>query len=138
MLLADTHVLIEFLRGDPRLAGPVRNLIEEAFAQAELAVSAMSVVEAVRLHEAGKVSLGLESQEWAATQIRGGLHVVPVDTRIAALAPQLPREGFHTDPADQMIVATTILVGCPLVTGDRQIITWSEQTGRIQFVDARG
>ena len=86
---------------------------------------------------AEKVSLGAEPQEWVATQVRGGLHVIPVDTRIAALAPQLPREGFHTDPADQMIVATTILVGCPLVTGDQQIITWSEQTGRIQLVDAR-
>lgn len=137
MLLADTHVLIEFERGDPRLSVPARRLVGEAFAQGELAVSAITIVEAVRLHETGKLKLGSDPNQWVTTQIRRGLSVIPVDARIAALAPQLPRDGFHTDPGDQMIAATAILTGYPVVTGDRQTVAWAEQDKRIDIVDAR-
>ena len=137
MLLADTHVLLEFQRGDPRLSVPARGLVADAFARGELAVSAISIVEAVRLHEAKRIKLGSDPNQWVMTQIRRGLSVVPVDARIAALAPQLPRDGFHADPGDQMIVATAILTGYPLVTGDQQTVAWAEQENRIDFVDAR-
>jgi len=137
MLLADTHVLLEFQRGDLRLSVPARGLVADAFARGELAVSAISIVEAVRLHEAKRIKLGSDPNQWVTTQIRRGLSVVSVDARIAALAPQLPRDGFHADPGDQMIVATAILTGYPLVTGDRQTVAWAEQENRIDFVDAR-
>ena len=138
MLLADTHVLLEFQRGDPRLSVSARRLVGEAFAQGELAVSAITVVEAVRLHEAGRIKLGSDPNQWVTTQIRRGLSVIPVDARIATLAPQLPRDGFHADPGDQMIAATAILTGYPVVTGDRQTVAWAEQENRIDIVDARG
>ncbi len=137
MLLVDTHVLIEFLRGDARLSMPIQNLVGESFSQGRLAVSAMSIVEAVRLHEYGKIGLGFSPDDWVATQVRAGLHVVPVDARIAALAPQLPKKGFHTDPVDQLIAATAVLTGHLFVTGDRQIISWAEQARLIEFLDAR-
>lgn len=138
MLLADTHVLLEFQRGDSRLSVSARRLVGEAFAQGELAVSAITIVEAVRFHEAGRIKLGSDPDKWVTTQIRRGLHVIPVDARIAALAPQLPRAGFHADPGDQMIAATAILTGYPVVTGDRQTVAWAEQESRLDIVDARG
>lgn len=137
MLLVDTHVLIEFLRGDVRLSMSVQKLVGESFSQGHLAVSAMSIVEAVRLHEHGKIDLGFSPDDWVSTQVRAGLHVVPVDARIAALAPQLSKKGFHTDPVDQLIAGTAVLTGHLFVTGDRQIISWAKQAGLIEFVDAR-
>ena len=34
--------------------------------------------------------------------------------------------GFHSDPADQVIVATSRVLGLPLVTSDKQILEFAE------------
>jgi len=41
---------------------------------------------------------------------------------------------FHGDPADRIIVATTILTGSSLVTADEKILNWE---GLAQKVNAR-
>jgi PIN domain nuclease of toxin-antitoxin system len=35
-------------------------------------------------------------------------------------------EGFHRDPADQLIVATSRVLGMPVVTADQRIIRFGE------------
>ena len=52
--------------------------------------------------------------------------------RIAELTPEIVVEstellkGFHRDPADQIIVATSRVLGMPVVTADQRIIQFGE------------
>jgi PIN domain nuclease of toxin-antitoxin system len=45
---------------------------------------------------------------------------VPIDNRIAVRSTQLPPE-VGTDPADRMILATSLILGMSLVTKDRRM-----------------
>ena len=45
----------------------------------------------------------------------------------------------HRDPADRMLIATAIALGCPLVTYDERIIAFARRDGRRQgFTVASG
>ena len=51
--------------------------------------------------------------------------------RIADLTPEIAVEstnlkGFHRDPADQIIVATSRVLGMPVVTADQRIIQFGD------------
>jgi PIN domain nuclease of toxin-antitoxin system len=52
-----------------------------------------------------------------------GVRLLPLTPEIAAASTQLPGT-FHKDPADQMIVATAIVQGLPLLTMDAKIIAY--------------
>jgi PIN domain nuclease of toxin-antitoxin system len=49
-----------------------------------------------------------------------GVRLLPLSPDIAAESANLPRE-FHKDPADQIIVATSRILGAALVTADEKI-----------------
>jgi PIN domain nuclease of toxin-antitoxin system len=51
--------------------------------------------------------------------------------KVADLSPEITAEstvmrGFHSDPADQIIVATSRILGQPLVTSDKKILEFPE------------
>jgi len=53
------------------------------------------------------------------------------DIKVADLSPEIAVEsavlhGFYRDPADQIIVATSRILGIPLITSDKQILEFSE------------
>jgi PIN domain nuclease of toxin-antitoxin system len=54
-----------------------------------------------------------------------------MDISIADLSPEIAVEstqlkGFHKDPADQIIVATSRVLGVPLLTSDRRILDFPD------------
>jgi hypothetical protein len=54
-----------------------------------------------------------------------------MDISIAALSPEIAVEStqlkeFHNDPADQIIVATSRVLGISLLTSDRRILDFSD------------
>jgi len=51
------------------------------------------------------------------------VHLIELTPRIAVESTQLPAP-FHRDPADQIIVATARVYGCPLVTLDGKILSY--------------
>jgi len=53
-----------------------------------------------------------------------GVQLLPLAPEIAIESTRLPGE-FHRDPADQMIVATARVYGCPLVTSDGKLLEYS-------------
>jgi len=54
---------------------------------------------------------------------------VPLNHEAAVRAYNLP--GFaHRDPADRLLIATAIELGCPLVTYDQHITEFASQWGR--------
>ena len=131
MILIDTHVLLWMLVHDTRLGERSRETIDRSWAENEAAASAMSFWEVAMLQEKGRVTMPVDVSSWRYTLLQDGLIEIPVDGGIAIRANQLP--GFHSDPADRLIVATA-LEGHTLVTSDRRILAWPGQLGRL---DAR-
>lgn len=131
MILLDTHVLVWSRSGAPRLGPQCRALITEALRAEALAVSAFSFWELALLREKGRLALLGDIAAWRARLLDQGLNEVPVDGEIGIRANAL--EGFHSDPADRIIVATA-LGGHRLLTADRRILAWG---GSLDRQDAR-
>ncbi len=51
-----------------------------------------------------------------------GVQLLELTLPIVVKATQL--QGFHNDPADQLIVATAQVYGCPLLTADAKILNY--------------
>jgi PIN domain nuclease of toxin-antitoxin system len=74
------------------------------------------------LEKKGRLEFKISALDWVRRCERlSFLKFVPVDNEIARVAVQLPGE-LHPDPADRMIVATSLILGAPLVTKDRRIL----------------
>jgi PIN domain nuclease of toxin-antitoxin system len=73
------------------------------------------------LVDRGRLELTMPVHDWLARSEAAALfRFVPVDNRIAVRAVELP--GFaHRDPADRIIVATALVEGATLITGDDRL-----------------
>ena len=131
MIILDTHVLIWLLLNDDRIGEQTRGVIRNAWAESDVAVSAITFWEVAMLHEKERLSLLADIESWRAGLLDSGLIEIAVDGRVGIRAAEL--EDFHADPADRVIVATT-LEGHRLVTADRRILGWS---GNLDRLDAR-
>ncbi len=131
LILLDTHALVWLDAGDERLGRRALRLIDEAFAEDDLAVSAISFWEVAMLEVKGRLSLHQRAESWRGDLLDRGLLEIPVDGETGIRAAGL--EGFHGDPADRLIVATA-LAGHRLVTADENILDWS---GVLLTSDAR-
>ncbi len=110
MLNLDTHVLVHALEG--RLLPA-----EEALLGAhDWGISAIVLWELAKLVQLGRLTLDLDDPEVVAAL--GQLHVWPLDLAVARASTRLD---FRGDPADEVIAATSLVHGVPLVTRDRVI-----------------
>ena len=86
-------------------------------------LSAISLWETAMLIERRRIEFTTPVARWlrevTAPQI---VELVPVTVDVAAEVAALPGT-FHRDPADRIIVATSRILGLPLITDDRQILT---------------
>ena len=109
-----------------------RIAFDRALASNELAASAISFWEAGLLKARGRIALDEEVGQWRQILLREGLVEIPVDGDIAIRAAAL--ENFHRDPADRIIVATT-LGGHQLLTADRRILDWPGPLNRLDATE---
>lgn len=137
LTLLDTNVLIRLRSGDPLIGPRTRQLLREAAEQKSLAVSAVSFHEVSRLSRDGVINLNMPVYDWCRRCIGSGVIAIPIGWEIAAAAPLLADEGFHGDPFDQTIVATAIGQGIPLVSTDKAMLEWADQTGQLEVLNAR-
>ena len=87
-----------------------------------IGVSAISCWEVAKLCEYGRLELPVGLSEWFREALRyPGVSVLELTPEIAVESTRLPGR-FHSDPADQIIVATARVHGCPLVTSDDKIV----------------
>jgi PIN domain nuclease of toxin-antitoxin system len=121
LILLDTHALVWLDAGDERLGRRARRLIDQALAEDDLAVSAISFWEVAMLEAKGRLRLHQEPQSWRGDLLDRGLLELPVDGETGVRAARLA--DFHGDPADRLIVATA-LAGHRLVTADERILGW--------------
>ena len=122
MIVLDTHAWVWWVSSPDRLPGPARSAVERTVADGEsLFISSISAWEVAMLAARGRLELTAGVDAWiAAAEAVPFIEFVPVNNRIAVRAVTL--EGFaHRDPADRIIVSTTLSLGATLVTGDRRL-----------------
>ena len=110
MLNLDTHVLVFALTGE------LRPRERELLSGSNWAVSAIVLWELAKLAQLGRLEVDLEDVE--VVRALGQLHVWPIDLEVARVSTRLD---FRGDPADELIAATSVVHGVPLLTRDRTI-----------------
>ena len=138
MILLDTHILVWSVTDDTRrLPGSVMDAIDAAMAKREASVSAATFWElALKRRMFRDILPSLPPPADLHTAVLGaGLVEIPVSGSLWIEAVELTDDRFHTDPADQLIVATAIRFGHELFTRDDRILSWARRTQRVELYD---
>ena len=123
MILLDTHIWVWLVSNTQHLRPRHRELLLLHEANG-LGVSIISCWEVAKLVEKGRLALQEPVGEWIAAALdRPHITLLPLTPEIAVDATQLPT-GFHSDPADQLIVATSRILSIPLFTADAKILAY--------------
>ena len=112
MLNLDTHILIHAFAGE--LTEKERRLLTRN----QWSISAIVLWELDKLFQLGRFSLDIDTPEFARALSR--IHLWPVDL---AVCRRIRALDFQSDPADEIIAATSLVHNVPLVTRDRRIRT---------------
>lgn len=130
-LLLDTHIVLWLNSGDERLGEATRRTIDTAWKSGgRILISSVSVLEIAILVDKGFIELDLPVNEWVERFVdRPGLEAVALDHVTAARAYSL-HHLEHRDPADRLLIASAIGLGCPLVTRDDRIRRFAKTRGR--------
>ena len=110
MLNLDTHILVYALQGELK-ASEV-----ELLARDQWSVSAIVLWEIAKLVQLGRIELDLDDRQVLRALSR--IHRWPIDLAVARASTRLD---FRGDPADEIIAATSVVHGVPLVTRDSVI-----------------
>lgn len=124
MILLDTHIWIWWLDDNPRLSQRHRQIIESRQNDG-FGVSIYSCWEVAKLVEYGRLELKITIEDWLESALSHP-HLSAIDLTIPIIIKSTKLLGFHKDPADQIIVATSILLGIPLLTADEKIIAYPD------------
>jgi PIN domain nuclease of toxin-antitoxin system len=121
MILLDTHTWLWWASGSPEISPAACKLIDNAMADAAIAISCISSWEIAMLVSRNRLQLSVDADKWIQTfEGIGGISFIPVTNSIGLRAVSLPGL-FHADPADRIIVATAIILDATLVTRDARI-----------------
>jgi PIN domain nuclease of toxin-antitoxin system len=126
MILLDTHIFIWWIDDSPRLSQRHRQIIQEQQNEG-LAISIYSCWEIAKLVEYGKLELKFPIEDWLEIALSHP-NLRAIDLTIPIIIKSTQLLGFHKDPADQIIVATSIISGIPLLTADEKIIAYPDVT----------
>ena len=111
MLSLDTHVLIRSVEGS--LNEHERTVLTR---DADWGISAIVLWEIEKLHELGRLRYGLDHPPLA--KVIDRLEIWPLSREVCL---KLRALDFRSDPADEIIAATSLAHGIPLMTRDKRI-----------------
>jgi PIN domain nuclease of toxin-antitoxin system len=125
LLLLDTHIWLWEILATGELSLAARLTINDAAAEGRLRVSVMSIWEVALLASRRRVDLPKPTGAWIDEALtRSHTLIEPLTPAIAVASRELP-DGFRSDPADQIIVATVRVTGATLMTRDRRILQYA-------------
>ena len=110
MVNLDTNIVIFALKG------LLNSREREAITGVSWAISSIVLWELANLVERRNLDVDLDGEEFS--NFMNLTEILPMDIRVARTSAQLD---FRSDPADELIAATSIVYGVPLVTRDRVI-----------------
>ena len=110
MVNLDTHILVFALTGE------VTDRERRVLASNTWSVSAIVLWELAKLAQLGRIDIDLDDAEL--TRTLSSIQVWPIDLAVSIQSTKLD---FKSDPADELIAATSIVHQIPLLTRDRRI-----------------
>lgn len=110
MLNLDTHILVL------ALAGELRTAEQTLLARSRWSVSAIVLCELAKLAQLGRLDIDLDDRD--VTRALQRVQVWPIDLAVARASTRLD---FASDPADEIIAATSVVHDVPLLTRDHVI-----------------
>ena len=110
MINLDTHILIHAILDE------LRSQEESVLADDDWSISSIVLWEWAKLSQRGRVTIHLETD--GVPEILSHLRIWPIDAEIALASTRLD---FRSDPADEIIAATSIVHNVPLLTRDRTL-----------------
>lgn len=121
MILLDTHTLLWWVSGSPKLSSKALSEILVSQKSGSIFVSSISIWEIAMLVKEGEITFNASFDEWISwlKQI-SGINFVPLESDILINSVFLS-ELNHKDAADRIIIATALSLGCPLITKDKKI-----------------
>ncbi len=123
MIILDTHIWVKWVLDESQLPTAFCDKIREHEIDG-LGVSVISCWEVAKLVELKRLMFKMDIHDWINQALSyPGIQLIELSPRIAVESTQLPGE-FHRDPADQIIVATARVHGCPLLTVDKKILNY--------------
>jgi PIN domain nuclease of toxin-antitoxin system len=123
VIVIDTHIWYWWVHTPDRLTQPQIEALDSPTSDV-IGVTAISCWEIAKRVQYGRMRLSRPVGRWLALALRfPGVRLLPLTPEIAVASTQLPGT-FHKDPADQIIVATARIHGCPLVTSDGKILDY--------------
>ena len=112
MLNLDTHILIHALAGE--LTARERALLSKQ----PWSISSIVLWELAKLAQLGRIDLDIDSPDVDLMLSR--VHIWPLDLAVCRMIANLD---FRSDPADEIIAATSMVHNVPLLTRDRVILS---------------
>lgn len=110
MLNLDTHIVIHSVMDE--LSECERSLIISD----ECGIAGIVLWEISKLHQHGRIAIGLDDGLFL--ELLSTLRIWPLNLDVARRLKDLD---FHSDPADEIIAATSLMHNVPLLTRDRTI-----------------
>ncbi len=111
MVNLDTHILLFALEGS------LRKKERDLLSSNDWSASAIVLWEIAKLAQLGRIVLDFEDP--TVQNVFKSLHIWPIDLKIARQSCSLD---INSDPADEIIAATSICHNVPLLTRDKNIL----------------
>ena len=118
MIVLDTHAWIWWVNESERLSDTAQLTIQQTD---RVGIAAISCWEVAMLVAKERIGFSVDVQIWIELALqRPRVELLPITPEIAVRSTRLP-DGFHGDPADRLIVATSLVHKRHLVSKDRKI-----------------
>ena len=123
MIVLDTHAWVWWVSAPDKLSSRATSAINDAKRIGICPISCWEISMKVTM---GRLEIDRDVRLWVREALgRPRVVVLQLFPEIAAAAGQLPRRDFHGDPADRLIVATTLHHDAELVTKDGRIRSYA-------------
>jgi PIN domain nuclease of toxin-antitoxin system len=129
-MLLDTHIWIWWINRSTELPKPAFDFLDQLDTKPLLAD--ISLWEVGMLVKKQRIQLKVPLLDWLNAAVQA-VTVLPISANIAEKVASMP-ESLHGDPADRLIVATSLEMRVPLVTRDKKI----RDSGLVRIMDLPG